>query len=58
MQIPQSHPRPVGAMRSTASTLLSATLAFNGAAFAQTITDGGDLRAALNGGLDVLDPST
>lgn len=58
MQTSQSLPRPVGAMRSTAATLLSATLAFSGAAFAQTIKGGGDLLAALTGGPDVLDPAT
>ncbi len=61
MQTPQSRPRPPGAMRITRTlmtALLSATLAFGGAAFAQTIKDGGDLRAALTGEPDVLDPAT
>ena len=58
MQTPQSRPRPLGAMRIIAASLLSATLAFSGAAFAQTIKDGGDLRAALTGEPDVLDPAT
>ena len=58
MQTLQSRPRPMGALRIVAATLLSATLAFGGAAFAQTIKDGGDLRAALTGEPDVLDPAT
>ena len=61
MQTPQSRPRPTGAMRiarNFAATLLAATLAFSGATWAQTIKDGGDLRAALTGEPDVLDPAT
>ncbi|MBC7476841.1 MAG: ABC transporter substrate-binding protein, partial [Pseudorhodobacter sp.] len=58
MQTPQFRPRPMGAMRILAASLLSATLAFSGGAFAQTIKDGGDLRAALTGEPDVLDPAT
>jgi peptide/nickel transport system substrate-binding protein len=58
MQTLQSRPRPMGALRIVAATLLSATLAFGDAAFAQTIKGGGDLRAALTGEPDVLDPAT
>lgn len=45
-------------IRTLAATLLSATIAFSGAAFAQAIKEGGDLRAALTGEPDVLDPAT
>ena len=62
MQTPKSsRQRPSGALwivRTLAATLLSAALVFGGTAFAQTIKDGGDLRAALTGEPDVLDPAT
>ena len=62
MQTPHSsRQRPTGILRITrtlAATALSLALAFSGAAYAQTIKDGGDLRAALSGEPDVLDPAT
>lgn len=63
MQTQQSgRQRPIGAMRITrtlAATAVSLALAvFGSATLAQTIKDGGDLRAALTGEPDVLDPAT
>ena len=60
MQIPQPA-RTYGTRRLTqalAATVLSLLATFGSPAPAQTITDGGDLRAALTGEPDVLDPAT
>ena len=56
-----SRQRPSGVLRILrlfTAALLSAAFAFSGAAYAQAIKDGGDLRAALTGEPDTLDPAT
>lgn len=54
----QTLSRALRITRTLAATVLSTALAFSSVAYAQAIKDGGDLRAALTGEPDVLDPAT